>query len=176
MQPLSPVGCTTIFTVATLLVAISAFGLPPLDLQLIFSITDYRHMAAVNFLKFAFLSHHSPTWDSSECSPLSIDSTSCSSLFPKCFYGAKSEHFYHHFLIQLHHFVLCTWRAIFSLFRTSYLLDFSDSSTVSHLKAKNATAAVTAKSLQSWPTLCDPIPGILQARTLEWVTISFSNA
>ena len=45
-----------------------------------------------------------------------------------------------------------------------------------------ATAA--AKSLQSCPTLCDPIdgsppgspvPGILQARTLEWVAISFSN-
>ena len=42
-----------------------------------------------------------------------------------------------------------------------------------------------AKSLQSSPTLCDPIdrsppgsaiPGILQARTLEWVAISFSNA
>ena len=42
-----------------------------------------------------------------------------------------------------------------------------------------------AKSLQSCPTLCDPIdgslpgspvPGILQARTLEWVAISFSNA
>ena len=42
-----------------------------------------------------------------------------------------------------------------------------------------------AKSLQSYPTLCDPIdgsppgspvPGILQARTLEWVAISFSNA
>ena len=46
-----------------------------------------------------------------------------------------------------------------------------------------ATAA--AKSLQSCPTLCNPIdssplgspiPGILQARTLEWVAISFSNA
>ena len=45
--------------------------------------------------------------------------------------------------------------------------------------------AAAAKSLQSCPTLCDPIdgsppgspvPGILQARTLEWVTISFSNA
>ena len=44
---------------------------------------------------------------------------------------------------------------------------------------------ITAKSLQSCPTLCDPIdgsppgspvPGILQARTLEWVAISFSNA
>ena len=47
------------------------------------------------------------------------------------------------------------------------------------------TAAATAKSLQSCPTLCDPIdgsppgssiPGILQARTLEWVAMSFPNA
>ena len=46
------------------------------------------------------------------------------------------------------------------------------------------TAAAAAKSLQSCPTLCDPIdgsppgssiPDILQARTLEWVAISFSN-
>ena len=46
-------------------------------------------------------------------------------------------------------------------------------------------AAGGAKSLQSCPTLCDPtdgsppgspIPGILQARTLEWVAISFSKA
>ena len=33
-----------------------------------------------------------------------------------------------------------------------------------------------AKSHQSCLTLCDPIPGILQARTLEWVATSFSNA
>ena len=33
-----------------------------------------------------------------------------------------------------------------------------------------------AKSLQLCLTLCDPIPGILQAITLEWVAISFSNA
>ena len=48
-----------------------------------------------------------------------------------------------------------------------------------------AAAAAAAKSLQSCPTVCDPIdcspsgspiPGILQARTLEWVAISFSNA
>ena len=47
-----------------------------------------------------------------------------------------------------------------------------------------AAAAAAAKSLQSCPTLCDPIdgsppgsplPGILQARTLEWVAISFSE-
>ena len=46
-------------------------------------------------------------------------------------------------------------------------------------------AAAAAKSLQSCPTLCDPtdgsplgypVPGILQARTLEWVAISFSSA
>ena len=37
-------------------------------------------------------------------------------------------------------------------------------------------AAAAAKSLQSCPTLCDPVPGILQARTLDWVAISFSNA
>ena len=52
-------------------------------------------------------------------------------------------------------------------------------------KAYNNTAAAAAKSLQSCPTLCDPrdgsppdcpVPGILQARTLEWVAISFSNA
>ena len=47
-----------------------------------------------------------------------------------------------------------------------------------------ASVAAAAKSLQSCPTLCDPIdgsppgspvPGIIQARTLEWVAISFSN-
>ena len=53
-----------------------------------------------------------------------------------------------------------------------------------HLNTNTAGSAA-AKSLQSCPTLCDPIdssppgsptPGILQARTLEWVAISFSNA
>ena len=47
-----------------------------------------------------------------------------------------------------------------------------------------AAAAAAAKLLQSCPTLCDPtdgspqgspVPGILQARTLEWFTISFSK-
>ena len=36
--------------------------------------------------------------------------------------------------------------------------------------------SATANSLKSWPTLGDPISGILQAKTLEWVAISFSNA
>ena len=49
----------------------------------------------------------------------------------------------------------------------------------------NMLSAAAAKSLQSCPTLCDPtdgsppgspIPGILQARALEWVAMSFSNA
>ena len=52
-------------------------------------------------------------------------------------------------------------------------------------KIQEAAAAAAAKSLQWCPTLCDPIdgsppgstvPGILQARTLEWVAISFSRA
>ena len=52
-------------------------------------------------------------------------------------------------------------------------------------KLYTCPAAAAAKSLQSCPTLCDPIdgsppglpvPGTLQARTLEWVAISFSNA
>ena len=54
-----------------------------------------------------------------------------------------------------------------------------------HRKRKHAAAAAATKSLQSCPTLCDPIdgsppgptvPGILQTRTLEWVAISSSNA
>ena len=53
------------------------------------------------------------------------------------------------------------------------------------LSHQGSPVAAAAKSLQSCPTLCDPrdgspsgspIPGILQARTLEWVAISFSNA
>ena len=51
--------------------------------------------------------------------------------------------------------------------------------------SQHVAAAAAAKSLQSCPTLCDPIdgsppgspvPGILQARTLEWAAISLSNA
>ena len=52
-------------------------------------------------------------------------------------------------------------------------------------KPNDGAAATAAESLQSCPTLCDPIdssppgspvPGTLQARTLEWVAMSFSNA
>ena len=65
-----------------------------------------------------------------------------------------------------------------------------DSSTVEIHARRNgglekAAATAAAKSFQSCPTLCDPIdgspldspvPGIFQARTLEWVAISFSRA
>ena len=67
------------------------------------------------------------------------------------------------------------------------LLVHSNSSFSPYTKFNNndVAAATAAKSLQSCPTLCDPIDGsppgspisgILQARTLEWVAISFSNA
>ena len=70
-----------------------------------------------------------------------------------------------------------------SLFLSFYL-------TGSPFKSRNITerdgaAAAAAKSLQLCPTLCDPtdgsppgspVPGILQARTLEWFAISLSNA
>ena len=54
-----------------------------------------------------------------------------------------------------------------------------------HLLSFTLFSPIAAKSLESCPTLCDPIdgslqgspiPGILQARTLEWVAISFSNS
>ena len=66
-----------------------------------------------------------------------------------------------------------------------------DGTQVSHIAGRFLTSWATretftlAKSLQSCPTLCDPrdgsppgspVPGTLQARTLEWVAISFSNA
>ena len=64
------------------------------------------------------------------------------------------------------------------------LIQAVDSKKKFQKEIRNATAAA-AKSLQSGPTLCNPIdgsppgspvPGILQARTLEWVAISSSNA
>ena len=68
----------------------------------------------------------------------------------------------------------------------SLALSFLYSPTLTSIRDYWKTIALTAaKSLQSYPTLCDPIdgstpgspvPGILQARTLEWVAISFSNA
>ena len=61
---------------------------------------------------------------------------------------------------------------------------YGDDYFIEYVMSKCAAAAA-AKLLQSCPTLCDPrdgsppgspVPGILQARTMEWVAISFSNA
>ena len=76
-----------------------------------------------------------------------------------------------------------------SLVSTNVILhckrDFTDTVRLSNWgNYPGLSAAAAAKSLQSCPTLCDPIdgsppgssvPGILQAKTLEWVAISFSN-
>ena len=67
------------------------------------------------------------------------------------------------------------------------MLTHSSSFCVVYLTQRHyhSSEAAAAKSLQSYPTLCNPtdgsppgspVPGILQARTLEWVAISFSNA
>ena len=70
--------------------------------------------------------------------------------------------------------VLCIPCSTYPMFTTS------SAKSVLHMKIILMYAAATAKSLQSCPTLCDPIdssasgspvPGILQARTLEWVAI-----
>ena len=79
--------------------------------------------------------------------------------------------------------VLCLW--VHGVAKSwTQLSDFhSFTHSLTHFAA--AAAAAAAKSLQSCPTLCDPtdgsppgspIPGILQAKTLEWVAISFSSA
>ena len=61
---------------------------------------------------------------------------------------------------------------------------YSEMSLLPKANYRFSAAAAAAKSLQSCPTLCDPIdgsplgspvPGILQVRALEWVAISFSN-
>ena len=67
----------------------------------------------------------------------------------------------------------------------NHLLKYSSISIGKFTLQKNFMRAAAAKSLQSFPTLCDPIdgspsgspvPGILQVRTLEWVASSFSSA
>ena len=81
-------------------------------------------------------------------------------------------------IIQLSHPYMATGKTI-ALTRQTFV------GKVMSLLFDILSAAAGAKSLQSCPTLCDPtdgsppgspILGILQARTLEWVAISFSNA
>ena len=85
------------------------------------------------------------------------------------------------FIVQLSHPYMTTGKTI-ALTRRSFVGKVM-SLLFNMLSAADAAAA--AKSLQLCPTLCDPIdgsppgspvPGILQTRTLEWVSISFSNA
>ena len=79
------------------------------------------------------------------------------------------------------HYSCCNFSLVISGSQYMYFMSARDQIQV----VTPAAAAAAAKSLQSCPTLCDPIdgsppgfpvPGILQARTLEWVAISFSNA
>ena len=82
------------------------------------------------------------------------------------------------FTVQLSHPYMTTGKTI-ALTRRTFV------GKVMSLLLNMLSAAAAAKSLQSCLTLCDPIdgsppgfpvPGILQARTLQWVAISFSNA
>ena len=95
---------------------------------------------------------------------------------------------YHHILIINIFSVELIWKQFFHQFLWDPNLEIEGSSQVFfspfHFLLKHVSAAA-AKSLQSCPTLCDPmdcslpgfsVHGILQATTLEWVAISFSNA
>ena len=82
------------------------------------------------------------------------------------------------FIVQLSHPYMTPGKTI-ALTRWTFV------GKVTSLLFNMLSAANAAKSRQSCPTLCDtiggslpgsPVPGILQARTLEWVAISFSNA
>ena len=77
------------------------------------------------------------------------------------------------------------WQHIFHFNLKKFLQHFLYGSSSGDELLQILFAAAAAKLLQSCPTLCDPIdssppgspvPGILQARTLEWVASSFSNA
>ena len=76
-----------------------------------------------------------------------------------------------------------SWRMIVNYLRLNQIVAQFSAAVLE--KYHGGAAAAAAASLQSCPTLCDPIdgsppgspvPGILQERTLEWVSISFSNA
>ena len=90
-------------------------------------------------------------------------------------------------VVQRHYFVRGTVESVFS--KTSFRAISTEVVKVegehANLSLRWLTASAAAKSLQLCPTLCDPIdcsppyssvPGILQARILEWVAISFSTA
>ena len=95
-------------------------------------------------------------------------------MWEKPLFSSVVFHHYSHRKLHFWHFWLPSVWGVFP-----YTKQFSKTS------AQSPTAAATARLLQSWLTLCDPmdssppgsaVPRILQARTLEWVAISFSNA
>ena len=94
-------------------------------------------------------------------------------------------------MVQLSHPYMTTGKTIALTRQTfvgkvmSLLFNVLSRLVIAFLPRRSMTAAAAAKSLQSCLTLCNPIdgspsssaiPGILQARTLEWIAIAFSNA
>ena len=89
-------------------------------------------------------------------------------------------------VLKFHFYVRCRFIFIILVLKVQFHVKsrvFYPGNLLDSISTDIATA--TAKSLQSCPTLCDPIDGsppgslvprIVQARTLEWVAISFSNA
>ena len=115
-------------------------------------------------------------------SPKIPQSVTSSSTFPQ--YSAYSTEKTHHVILLLD--ISVSFCSTMNYLRISFLsiFKFLSLKVVTVTQTQHAAAAA-AKSLQSCPTLCDPrdgsppgspIPGILQARTLEWVAISFSSA
>ena len=92
----------------------------------------------------------------------------------------SQAHYFNLLYVYIGRKLITFWAAIFAFFDSTFFGPLLCINT-NHLSA----AAAAAKSLQSCPTLCDPIdgsppgspiPGIPQARTLEWVAISLSYA
>ena len=106
--------------------------------------------------------------------------------FPRSVLHMSSYTYFYSCAINLpctYYFIFLFTKLKFSLKPKSMSFQFNIRRAITQYQMHAAAAA--AKLLQSCPTLCDPtdgsppgstVPGILQARTLEWVAISFSNA
>ena len=124
----------------------------------ILSIMPVRNLGTtVNFLHSRFQAQRSLN------SPSKKTVMQCFSPCPMSLFGYTHTHTHTH--IHIHTHIILTYNVVYNVYA--------------------AAAAAAAASLQSCPTLCNPIdgsppaspvPGILQARTLKWVAISFSNA
>jgi len=101
--------------------------------------------------------------------------------------GRKSCLNFHTVVFGVLHKLLSEWGNIFKEWVMAYIYYpfWNRVHCYNYYSTKRLHAAAATKSLQSCPILCDPrdgsppgspVPGILQARTLEWVAISFSNA